>query len=132
MSITYTRNNTGALDEAELILCNTTIALSNVKVRLVAASTYGEVGKASDFTPSADLNDLLKKDCIKIRKMKKSPLGVWGVDGNWLSFKDNNNKISLVDSLAITDTLGFQIKFNQTENWTSGRKLYIGVEVYGE
>ena len=131
MSITYTRNNTGALDEAELILCNTTIALSNVKVRLVAASTYGEVDKASDFTPSADLNDLLKKDCIKIRKMKKL-LGVWVDDGNWLSFKDNNNKISLVNSLGIRDTLGFQIKFDQIGNWTSGRKLYIGVEVYGE
>jgi len=131
MSITYTRNNTGALDEEELILCSTTIALSNVKVRLVAASTYGEVDKASGFTPNADLNDLLNKDCIKIKKMKKL-LGVWVDDGEWVSFRDNSNNISLIDSLAITEMLGFQIKFDQIGNWTSGRKLYIGVEVYGE
>ena len=132
MSVTYTRFNSGPLDDAELILCTTDVVLSNVKVRLVVASTYGEVDKASDFTPNADLNDLLKNDCIKIRKMTRNFLGSWDPTGGWLSFKTYNDGIPLNDRLTIIDTLGFQIKFEQGNSWTAGRKLYIGVEVYGE
>lgn len=89
-----------------------------VKVKLVRSSTYGVVDLPGTESPDSDLNAIISSRDIKI-----------SIDGT--NYSEFNNEVVLMSSGMNTGNSGkFYLKFVQSSEWSNGRRLYIGVEVF--
>jgi len=89
-----------------------------VKVRLVQASTLGTINHPGTQSASSDFNDLKDSGDIKISL-------------DFENFVNLTNDIVLQGNGMPPGGFGtFYLKFIQGNNWTQGRRLYIGIEVF--